>query len=112
MLSAWNSELRKGDGSVEIWDMHPHRRDHSMPTHLQRTRKFVEQTFQQLDQHTTLPLREAALIRDGQYCGHRFTSRELSAVWFFEEDEVKIYGDNHQLIHVESTSAEAQRRAA
>ncbi len=83
-----------------------------MPSHLQRTRAFIEQAFQQLDQNTTLPLREAALIRDGQYCGHRFTSRELTAVWFFEEDEIKFYGSDHQLIQVESTTAEVQRRAA
>ncbi len=83
-----------------------------MPSHLQRTRAFVEQAFQQLDRYTTLPLREAALIRDGQYCGHRFTSRELSAVWFFEEDEVKIYGRDRQLIQVVSTTVDVQRRAA
>ena len=83
-----------------------------MPSHLQRTRAFVEQAFQQLDRYTTLPLREAALIRDGQYCGHRFTSRELSAVWFFEEDQVKIYGSDRQLIQVVSTTADVQRRAA
>ncbi len=83
-----------------------------MPSHLQRTRAFVEQAFQQLDQFTTLPLREAALIRNGQYCGHRFTSRELSAVWFFEEDQVKIYGSDRQLIQVVSTTVDVQRRAA
>ncbi len=83
-----------------------------MPSHLQRTRAFVEQAFQQLDRYTTLPLREAALIRDGHYCGHRFTSRELSAVWFFEEDEVKIYGSDRQLIQVVSTTVDVQRRAA
>ena len=92
--------------------MHPHPRDRYMPDHLQRTRTFVEQAFQKLDQTTTLPLREAALIRDGQYCGHRFTSRELSAVWFFEEDQVKIYGSDRQLIQVESSTGERQRRAA
>ena len=83
-----------------------------MPSHLQRTRAFVEQAFQQLDRYTKLPLREAALIRNGQYCGHRFTSRELSAVWFFEEDQVKIYGSDRQLIQVVSTTVDVQRRAA
>ncbi len=83
-----------------------------MPSHLQRTRAFIEQVFQQLDKYTTLPLREVALIRDGQYCGHRFTSRELTAVWFFEEDQVKIYGSDHRLLQVETTTVETQRRAA
>ena len=91
--------------------MHPHHRDRYMPSHLQRTRAFIEQAFQQLDQYTTLPLREAALIRDGQSCGHRFTSRELTAIWFFEEDQVKIYGSDRQLIQVESTTMELRRAA-
>ena len=80
--------------------------------HLQRTREYVEQVFQELDKQTMLPLRETALIRDGHYCGHRFSSGELTAVWFFEEDEVKFYSEGHHLVQVNATTADTRRRAA
>ena len=37
------------------------------------------------------PIQEAILIRDGFYCGRRFQCGELQAVWFVEEDQLKIY---------------------
>lgn len=57
---------------------------------------------------------ETVLIREGVYCGHRFSSGNLSAVWFFEEDQVKVYGANRQLLYVESLDDDMQptRRAA
>jgi hypothetical protein len=82
-----------------------------MPTQLQRTREFVEQTFQQVDEQIMLPLREAAIIRAGHYCGHRFMSGRLSAVWFFEEDEVKIYGDDGHLIDVKHVYQKLRKAA-
>ncbi|HBJ35811.1 MAG TPA: hypothetical protein DDZ51_13905 [Planctomycetaceae bacterium] len=33
---------------------------------------------------------EAMLIRDGFFCGRRFRFENYQAVWFLEEDEVKI----------------------
>lgn len=36
------------------------------------------------------PLSEAMLIRDGFFCGRRFRFQLYHAVWFLEEDEVKI----------------------
>jgi hypothetical protein len=38
------------------------------------------------------PLSEAMLIRDGYFCGRRFRFQLYHAVWFIEEDEVKILG--------------------
>ena len=37
------------------------------------------------------PIEEAILIRDGFYCGRRFRCGPLEAVWFIEEDQLKIY---------------------
>lgn len=36
------------------------------------------------------PFQESILIRDGYYCGRRFDAGSLEAVWFLEEDQVKI----------------------
>ena len=59
-------------------------------------------------------MQETALIRDGHYCGHKFLSGKLSAVWFFEESEVKVYGPDRKLLWVESLEAapEPYRRVA
>lgn len=34
--------------------------------------------------------RECMLIRDGFFCGRRFAHDSIDAVWFVEEDELKI----------------------
>jgi len=36
------------------------------------------------------PASEAMLIRDGFFCGRRFRFTNYQAVWFLEEDELKI----------------------
>jgi hypothetical protein len=35
-------------------------------------------------------LRETMLIRNGNYCGHRYRLGDFEAVWFIEEDELKF----------------------
>ena len=37
--------------------------------------------------------RESILVRDGFYCGRRFVADAYEAIWFLEEDELKI--SNH-----------------
>lgn len=37
-----------------------------------------------------VPFRESILIREGFYCGRRFDAEGWSAVWFLEEDQLKI----------------------
>lgn len=39
-----------------------------------------------------VPFRESILIREGFYCGRRFEAEGWSAVWFLEEDQLKISG--------------------
>jgi hypothetical protein len=44
--------------------------------------------------------RETILIRDGYYCGRRFHTDQHRAVWFIEEDELKIYDHQDRLLCV------------
>ena len=81
----------------------------------QDIRKLVEQTFQSLRSAPQELTRETLLIREGHYCGHRYESDELSAVWFLEEDEIKVFGENGGLLLVlqpsQSPSSIPQRAA-
>ncbi len=42
-------------------------------------------------------LREAILIRDEFYVGRRFYTDSYRAIWFIEQDELKIFGPDGQL---------------
>ena len=42
-------------------------------------------------------LREAILIRDEFYVGRRFYTESYRAIWFIEQDELKIFGPDGQL---------------
>ena len=83
-----------------------------MPDPIQRARNFVQSVFASMGKEGEI--NETALIREGLYCGHRFSSGNLRAVWFFEENEIKIFGNGRQLIRVESLEQPSQplRRAA
>lgn len=48
-------------------------------------------------------VREAILIRNEFYCGRRFHTDTHQAIWFIEEDELKIYRDGGELICVLSS---------
>jgi hypothetical protein len=67
-------------------------------TQAQTIRRLVRQTFQGLGSRSTAPLRETLLIRDGNYCGHRFELGALQAVWFIEENQLKFYGPGGSII--------------
>ncbi len=43
---------------------------------------------------------ESILIRDEFFCGRRFCAAQFSAVWFIEEDTLKIFDDQRQLLVV------------
>jgi hypothetical protein len=45
-------------------------------------------------------LRESILIRDDFFCGRRFYTADHHAVWFIEQDELKIYGNDGDLLCV------------
>lgn len=58
---------------------------------------------------------ESILIRDGYYCGRRFKWGAFSAVWFAEEDQIKLFDEDGQLIEslaIDKFRESVQRRAA
>jgi hypothetical protein len=46
------------------------------------------------------PIRTICLTRDGYVIGHRFECDPIRAVWFFDENEVKIFDQDGQLLKV------------
>jgi hypothetical protein len=78
--------------------------------HSVRTR--VRQLLAAAGLPTEAPVRETLLIRNGNYCGRRFESDGAHAVWFMEEDQIKLYSPEGLLLSVANASSTAVRRAA
>ncbi|MDG2385035.1 MAG: hypothetical protein P8N76_25410 [Pirellulaceae bacterium] len=80
-----------------------------------RIRDMIKDTFLKLKRDGCEITTESLLIRNGHYCGHRFESGPLSAVWFCEEDQIKFHGKDGDLLMVMKPStvgtAAAQRAA-
>jgi hypothetical protein len=71
--------------------------------HSKRPCEIRQLVQQQFAEHSPAcgPIREETLlIRDGQYCGHRYRTEDLTAVWFLEEDQIKMYDRNGRVIAV------------
>jgi hypothetical protein len=77
-------------------------------------RSLVESKLSALDRGPKCEvLREKILIRDGNYCGHRFMHGGVQAVWFIEENQIKIYGPNGRVQEVMTVQPPlVDRRAA
>jgi len=70
----------------------------------QKVRDLVRQIL--ADITSKIPdLSETFLIRDGHYCGYRFRDATMSAVWFAEEAEIKIYDEGGKTIRVVDLNA-------
>ncbi|MFO0012839.1 MAG: hypothetical protein ACK553_08865 [Planctomycetota bacterium] len=41
---------------------------------------------------------ETTLIRNGSYCGRRFSVMGFSLIWFIDEQQIKLYGQDGGLI--------------
>jgi hypothetical protein len=70
------------------------RREQSEMHHAQLTesvRCLVTEAFAELGSPPATEVRETILIRDGGYCGRRFENDQAAAVWFVEEDQLKVY---------------------
>ena len=61
-------------------------------------RSHVRGVFLQHGANPQDPIEEAILIRDGFYWGRRFRCGPLEAVWFVEEDQLKIYNQQGVLL--------------
>ena len=80
----------------------------------ERVRRFVSQALAQLGQADAGEMRESILIRDGYYCGRRFETDAGAAIWFVEENQVKVYRADGSMSQVLDAGAprEARRAAA
>lgn len=65
-------------------------------------RERVRQVFEAHGACGSAPLREAMLIREGWFCGRRFECDGLQAVWFVEENQLKVYGREGRVSEVVS----------
>ena len=80
----------------------------------QLIRWMTDQSLPQLDSDSSSasssPIRsESILIRDGFYCGRRFDLGSHRAIWFLEEDVLKIYSQEGELESVLSGAELSQR---
>jgi hypothetical protein len=63
-------------------------------------RRLIGDVFQQLRLSDEEAPRQSLLIRDGNYCGRRFETEGGHALWFFEEDQVKVFGADGRVLRV------------
>jgi hypothetical protein len=61
---------------------------------------LIADTFRQLRLSDDDVPRQSLLIRDGNYCGRRFEADRGHALWFFEEDQVKVFGAEGRVLRV------------
>ena len=67
-------------------------------TRLERIRCVVREAFARNGASSVATPEETFLMRDGCYCGRRFETQGWRAVWFIEEDELKIYSPEGRLV--------------
>ena len=77
---------------------------------LERVREFVHRTFTRLAGSSPSEVRESILVHDGQYCGRRFSSDLIQAVWFVEENELKFCGQDGTVLKVAVADMATERR--
>lgn len=75
-------------------------------------RRQVRQIFQQNGAASDTDLCESLLIRDGYFCGRRFEMDGFCAVWFVEEDELKIYDRDGKVLVANDVETIRRKKAA
>lgn len=79
--------------------------------HAQRilhVRQMVHDTLRRLEGQPEIEPHESVLIQDGYYCGRRFVSDQMEAVWLFEDDQLKFYHADGTLVEVIDASGPAR----
>lgn len=112
-----NVQRHKSDGKLGS-DSHP-RDSRSTPIAMQHThqleaiREIVSRTFAEYTSDD-VEFSESVLIRDGFYCGRRFISDSIRAVWFAEDNVIKFYGKDGAFLmsHRADDSPRRERRQA
>ena len=85
---------------------------------LEAVRHVVRGAFVELGADNGFPMREHILVRDDVYCGRRFIADGLQAIWFVEEDQIKVHDRDGSVARVMSVeeavrlASAAERRAA
>lgn len=67
---------------------------------LAAVRIHVQQAFTELGADLHDGITETILIRHEHYCGRRFLASGLQAIWFVEEEEIKLYAKDGKVIRV------------
>lgn len=79
----------------------------------QEVRQRVQHSFSELAQQDRQITGETLLVRGGEYCGHRYHTDDMAAVWFLEEDQIKFYNaEGHVLDVVSATESRGEKEAA
>ena len=68
------------------------------PTYPTRVRQLIDQLLVKHGAAVDAATHETLLIHNGTYCGHRLQKGVYSAVWFIEEDQVKVFGPTGALL--------------
>jgi hypothetical protein len=69
----------------------------------QHVRQLVAEAFARAGMPQPADFTESILIKGGNYCGRKFVGSSGHAVWFVEENQLKLYNAEGQLIQVMST---------
>ena len=67
---------------------------------VEQVRQLVQRLFTEHRISTTAGWEETILIRNGFYCGRRFAVEGAHAVWFCEENQIKVYGPGGNVLQV------------
>ena len=82
----------------------------------QHVRQLVAEAFARAGMPQPTEFSESILIKGGNYCGRRFVGEGGHAIWFVEENQLKLYAGDGKLTQVISTLlpvvATPMRRAA
>ncbi len=80
----------------------------------ERVRQLVAQAFSSLGVAASDQFRESILMNAGHYCGRRFDADGAHAVWFAEENQIKVVAADGQvqILSADQQPALPLRRAA
>ena len=75
-------------------------------------RHLIHDTFLEMGARPPVNMSEHILVRDETYCGRRFRAGDYQAIWFIEEDELKIYSPDGAVVRVMSASHVLRERTS
>ena len=82
------------------------------PSNTDTIRRQIREILAQHGVAADAELCESLLIQGGFFCGRRFSADGFSAVWFVEENELKIYDPQGQVLQVHDLGGILGRHAA